>query len=113
VGIWMLRWGLLPAHEWLQDRRQREQSALGHVNTETHDSLFASVPVAWAWDYVTFLVERLERARQYRVRETTVDFGIPCTIRVGRRWGTGHEWKRLPSRREFEEVARGLSEEPA
>lgn len=77
----------------------------GHINAHVHDSLFFSVPREIAYDTTKFLVDSLEQPRTY----WGVELVMPCEIKVGGRWKCEHEWKRMPSRAEFESVTATIS----
>jgi hypothetical protein len=85
-----------------------------------HDSLLMSVHPEDAWKTAKFLKASLERPLTY----DGVDLVIPTEIKLGRRWGCGTcaacrvkapctelvEFKRFPSRDEFEAAVARLKE---
>jgi hypothetical protein len=91
-------WGLMPLYYYMK-------SAFGYPpNLQGHDSLLASVPAVYAYDIAELLVASLERPRLLWGRPLT----IPCEFKLGSDWGGQHEFKRLPSRDEFTDVALAL-----
>lgn len=91
VARWMNQWGVKPLMELL---RQYPGSRL---NVHVHDGLFLSVKPEVAYDVAAFLVGHLERPRVYGTATMT----IPCEVAIGHRWKAAVEFKRLPSREEF------------
>lgn len=71
-------------------------------NAEVHDSLFMSAWPEIAYDATFALVNSLEKPRVMYGGELV----IPCEITIGKTWKGSKEWKRLPSREEFDEGVR-------
>jgi hypothetical protein len=100
VALWMNHQGFVPVWSRLASGGWKE----GRINLQGHDSLLLSLRPDTAYDVIHFLVTSLEQPRSYY----GFDLSIPCTMKVGLRWKGGHEWKRLPSRQEFERVVQDL-----
>lgn len=94
------RWGFVPLWRDLRDR-----GIPARINNQKHDSLLVSTPPEWAWDIACFLKASLERPRTY-LGESLV---IPIGITLGRTAAGDHEFKRFPSRRQFDEAAYSLA----
>jgi len=93
--------GLVPFHEWLSDGRGNR---VGRINVHAHDALFFSIEPLYAYEATKFLVDSLESPYRYY----GVDFVMPCEISLGISWKGEKQWKRMPSREEFETVVEGL-----
>lgn len=87
--------GFIPAWKWLKHHLQKPP------NLQVHDEVIASLPLDHAYAYTAFIVEWLEQPRWYFGNKLVV----PAGITVGMNWLEGHEWKKLPERKEFDEVA--------
>lgn len=111
---WMNQQGFQPLWYWLQEQNRRGDF-YGVIHIQGHDSLAGSVRPENAWELVSYLVENLEREITYRMpsSEGTREerLVIPATVKVGANWKgrPGKEWKKVPSKQEFEEVVRGLT----
>ncbi len=92
---WLNQMGFIPAARWLKVN-------LGKApNAQVHDEVVACVPPERAWEYTVMLVESMERPRQIRGSWLTV----PVEVKIGMNWAAvGVEFKKMPSRVEFEEV---------
>ena len=117
IGILMNKWGLVPLHEFLQQPCCHEHThtygRLPHefassrainINLHMHDSLTISTPPEHAWEVAEFMRQRLERPLYYYGEPLTVW----CEFTLGRTWEGDHEFKQLPSRKEFTEIAHSL-----
>ncbi len=76
------------------------------INQDNHDSLLVSVPPEWAYYVASFLVNSLSITRVY----DGVELSMFCEVGLGRTWAMDHEFKRLPSEKEFTDVAYSLLE---
>lgn len=92
VARWMNQWGVKPLMELLK------RYPGSRLNVHVHDGLFLSVKPEVAYDVAAFLVNNLERPRLYGTAWMT----IPCEVAIGHRWKAAVEFKRLPSRDEFQ-----------
>jgi len=92
-------WGLVPLHALLSAERWDARILL-----EKHDSILVSTHPRHAWDIYTFLRERLERPRRYGGHELT----IPIELKLGRDAAMQREFKKPPTREEFEAAVEGL-----
>lgn len=103
------QWGLKPTYYFVKALLNRPP------NVQVHDSLLVSVPPAYAWEVAEFIRDNLERPRLYAGNELS----IPVEFKLGVNWGAdeksgeGVGFKRLPSRREFEDVAFALADKRA
>lgn len=98
VGMLMNRQGFVPMDERLR------HGDIGKINVQCHDELFMSLRPEVAYDGTKFLVESLETPRKYY----GVELAMPCGVEIGLSWKGSVEWKRMPSRREFEEAMRRI-----
>lgn len=94
------QWGFKPLFAYLAERE-----IPARINNQKHDSLLISTPPEWAWDLACFLKAMLERPRNYAGNALT----IPCEVKLGRTAAGDHEFKRFPSRKQFDEVAYALA----
>lgn len=97
VARWMNQWGFKALMQLFADHPD-----WGRLNVHVHDGLFVSVVPERAYEVALFLVEHLERPRQYGRAEMT----IPCEVALGRRWKPDVEFKRLPTRADFDAAVR-------
>jgi DNA polymerase I-like protein with 3'-5' exonuclease and polymerase domains len=97
------QWGLVPAYRFIGSEKLDVR-----INLQVHDELIASCPVEQAYDYTYFVVRHLEQTRWYYGNPLVV----PATITIANSWkDSRHEFKSLPSRSKFEEVAWSVMEE--
>ena len=98
------QWGLVPTYYYLKSLTGRPP------NIQVHDSMLTSVAPQDAYDVAVFIAKSLERPRLYAGNQLV----IPVEFKLGLNWGAdekageGFEFKRLPSRAEFEEKAMWL-----
>lgn len=92
------RQGFVPAWHWLR------QTGYGKINVHNHDSLLASIRPEYAWEYACWLRDSLQKP----VRIVGETLTVWCELKVGMSWGELREWKRWPTKKEFEEVAHDL-----
>ncbi len=97
----MKLWGQIPAWKLF-----KAHPAWGRINQNGHDSLLMSVLPHVAYDVATYLRANLERAVEYDGVELT----IPVEFSLGTNWKFEQEFKRLPNREVFNEIAVGLWE---
>lgn len=97
----MNQWGLWPVYTYMK-------SMLGYPpNVQVHDSLLCSVKAEDAYDLAAFIKGSLERPRLIAGRQLLV----PVEFKIGINWSAseklkeGMEFKELPSREEFTDVA--------
>jgi hypothetical protein len=100
----MNQFGLKPFYWYLHDLSKMAGKVVGNINVHDHDALFFSVLPEYAYVATTYLIQSLETERKLY----GVTFSVPCEVQVGRTRKGEKSWKRLPSREEFEEVARGF-----
>ena len=93
--------GHVPLYHWLMARGGQAK-----IVQNGHDSLLISTPPAEAWAIADFLHTALAHSVDY----WGVPLTIPVEMKVGRDWSFvgGHEWKRWPTREEFEATVQGL-----
>jgi hypothetical protein len=103
VARWMNQWGVKPLLALFE-----EHPDWGRLNVHVHDGLFISVKPERAYDVATFLVVQLERPRKYGIAEMT----IPCELALGLRWKAAKEFKRVPTREEFDAAVAQVMEAP-
>jgi len=87
--------GFIPLWEYIRKRKLRSR-----INLQVHDELVISCPLDEAWEVTNFTVKSLEQPRWYFGNKLVV----PAEVTIGMNWLDGYEFKRLPSRKEFEEV---------
>lgn len=88
------QYGLVPLDRLL--RRHKMTTILHHQN---HDSLLTSTNLAEAYDVAVFLKEAIERPRTY----AGTKLAMPVEIKCGLDWSLPLEFKKFPSRPEFNE----------
>ena len=98
AALLMNQQGLKPMHRWMKGREG------GKLHLHNHDELVFSVKPEIAYDATRFLVESLERPRSYY----GVELSVPCEVQIWRTWEGATEWKRMPTREEFEDEVRSL-----
>ena len=106
VPMIMNQWGMVPLYHEIKERGWDAK-----IRNQVHDSLLVSVHPEDAYDVATWLGQSLVREVEYAdltVHRKKRAMAIPSTLAVGLSWGDKHEWKRDPSRREFERVVEGL-----
>lgn len=106
VPMIMNQWGMVPLYHEI-----RERGWDAKIRNQVHDSLLISVHPEDAYDVATWLGQSLVREVEYAdltVHRKKRAMAIPSTLAVGLNWQDKHEWKRDPSRREFERVVEGL-----
>lgn len=92
-------WGLIPLH-----RALRVEGWDARVCLEKHDSLLISTHPKHAWDILAFLRASLERPRMYGGHELLV----PIECKIGINGAMATEFKKPPSRLEFEAAIEAL-----
>lgn len=99
------QWGLLPTWMFVKSLTNRPP------NVQVHDSLLCSLEPMHVYDVAVFIRDNLERPRIYAGNSLV----IPVEFKLGINWGAdeqkgeGVSFKRLPPRKEFEEIAHGLN----
>ena len=101
---WMNQFGLVPFFWYTQEESRREGVSVATINVHAHDALVFSARPQYAYAATKFLVDSLEQARQFY----GMSLSIPCEIKVGTSWKGQHEFKRLPSRDEFDSAVSQL-----
>ena len=96
--------GLVPLHHWFNQQEAHTGDRCGRINVHGHDALLFSVLPERAYDATKVLVESLESPYSY----WGVEFSMPVEVKCGLSWKGSHEWKRMPTRSEFEEVVHEL-----
>jgi len=96
------QWGIIPAYKYVVQNRLRTR-----LNMQIHDEVAASCPPEEAYDYTMFVVKSLEQPRYYFGNKLVV----PAEVTIGKDWkDSEHEFKKMPSRKEFEEVVYSVLE---
>jgi hypothetical protein len=75
------------------------------IVNQKHDSLLVETPPEHAWAIACFLKASLERPRVYAGQPLV----IPCEFKLGRTAAGDVEFKRFPSRAQFDEAAHSLA----
>lgn len=108
VSFTINHYGLIPfdrylrkEHGYTHEKWQSGEYTGPCLRNQVHDELVISTPPEHAWDIWKFLRASMEQPRPTPYGE----FTIPVDVKLGDRWAGGHEWKKPPKRREFEEVA--------
>ena len=106
IGMLMNLWGLAPLHRFLQQPccREHTNGLAININIHMHDSLIISTPPEHAWEVAEFMRQRLERPLYYYGEPMTVW----CEFGLGSTWEIEHEFKKLPTRKKFDEIAHSL-----
>jgi DNA polymerase-1 len=97
VGMLTNQYGLKPL--WDERRKQHWQS---RAILQVHDEIVVDTVLSEAWQVASFLTQSMSRVHNYYGTEMP----MPTSVRIGLTWakkGAGiHEWKRVPTRDEFE-----------
>ena len=96
IGDLLNQFGLVPCHYYLKGKRSKAK-----INLQVHDELLISTPPKEAYDIALFLKNSLEQPMVLDGEELI----IPVEFGLGTTWKVEHEFKRLPSRKEFTEIA--------
>lgn len=110
VADLMNQWGLLPVYRYVRDLLKHPP------NVQVHDSLLISTPPQHAYDIAKFTADSLERPIVYPCGEPLL---IPVEFKLAISWGGDEkkgevvEFKRMPSKKEFMDVAISLGEKRA
>jgi len=84
--------GLIPMHRWLKEHKLQTQ-----ILAQVHDSLLFNTNIIEAYDVAVFFQQSIAKPITYPAG----DLSVPVTFTIGRTWAGDHEWKRLPTREEF------------
>lgn len=103
ISDWINQWGFIPAS------RKFKETGWAKINAHEHDSLLFSAVPKHAYNAASFLRQSLERTK----RVAGVDLKMWCELKVGMDWGNMKEYKRWPSRKEFEEAMYDLHSIPS
>lgn len=76
-----------------------EETGWGNINVHSHDALLSSVDPEYAYDCALWLRRSLEKP----IVIEGVEITIWTELKLGLNWGEMVEWKRFPSRSEFNE----------
>lgn len=69
-----------------------------------HDALVGSVEPSISWDFTSAMAASMGQSREYPGAGGSWQLACPIGWKIGPRWGGDmHEWKKKPSRAEFEE----------
>jgi DNA polymerase I-like protein with 3'-5' exonuclease and polymerase domains len=110
VPMIMNQYGMVPLYWEIKDQGWRAK-----IRNQIHDELLISVHPEDAYEVATFLGRSLMQPVEYTdltIHRRKQSMTIPSTLAVGVNWGTSHEWKAEPSRKEFERVLEGLLSNP-
>ena len=100
---WLNQWGFKPLHRLLKSANMRSR-----INLQVHDELIVSCPPEEAYTVALFLVNMLEQPREYFGNQLIV----PACVTVARSWkDSEYEFKRLPTKKKFEEAVRYVFED--
>lgn len=110
VGILMTLWGLVPLDAAIQHGEFLPYYVA--INQDGHDSLLVSADPEASWDVLQVLQASLERPRMYEGVELTI-WTEACLGSSFDMETDGVEFKRLPGRDEFIDVARAKAREVA
>lgn len=95
------QFGLIPVYWFLKKNGFRAK-----INLQVHDALVISTPPEEAYDIAIFMAASMQRSVVY----AGVKLSIPVEFKLGTSWKCEYEFKRLPSRKEFTEIAHSLLE---
>lgn len=96
------QWGLVPTFWFI-----RQEKLSVRLNLQVHDELIASCPPDEAYDFALFVTKSLEQKRYYYGKPLVV----PAEVTIAHSWSDGEfEFKALPPRSKFEEVAHHVFE---
>lgn len=90
------QWGFKPLYYWL-----KREKPWCRINLQVHDSVLLSCRPSDVWEIRAFVQSRLERPRVYYGNRLT----IPVDFSLGSTWATEFEFKKPPTREEFEAAA--------
>lgn len=108
VGILMTQWGLVPMDAAIQAGQFRPHYVA--INQDGHDSLLISVDPVVAWDVLEFLKTSLEQPRLYDGVELVI-WTEACLGSSFDMETDGVEFKKLPGRDAFIDVAKAKAKE--
>ncbi len=89
------QWGLKPIHKFIRSMRYRTK-----ILAQVHDELDFNSNMKEAYVVLSQLRAFIERPRYYFGKPLTV----PISVKIGATWQGSHEWKKFPTKVEFEEV---------
>ena len=88
----------------------KRQQLSARLAAQVHDSILVDTPIAEIYDVMHFLHEVLTQVRHYGgCLGRDVALSIPVDFKLSTSWGTGHEFKYLPSQGEIDEVVAQLA----
>ena len=93
------QWGLVPLYNVIKEYDLRTR-----IHMQRHDALIMSTSVEEGYWIVQFLSDRLSQPVYYFGEPLSV----PISVKIGMNDKDGHEWKKVPEKEEFEEVAKGI-----
>lgn len=92
---WLNQYGFKPTYLYLKNNQLRSR-----INLQVHDEVIVSCPPYEAFEVANYTVSALEQKREL--------FGnilrVPACVTLGWNWHEGVEFKRMPSREEFNET---------
>lgn len=84
--------GLIPMYHWLKNSKMYTR-----ILAQVHDSLLFNTCIEEAYDVALAFKGWIAKPIEYPAGPLSV----PVTFKIGRTWAGDHEWKKLPSREEF------------
>ena len=84
--------GLIPMYHWLKNSKMYTK-----ILAQVHDSLLFNTCLEEAYDVALAFKGWIAKPMQLGLGLLSV----PVTFKIGRTWAGDHEWKKLPSREEF------------
>lgn len=96
------QWGMKAGYRHIKEFGMKTK-----INFQNHDEVGASCPLDEAYDWASFLVASFEQPRMLYGNVLVV----PACVMIGMNWADGVEFKRMPSRQEFDKVAREVFHE--
>ena len=113
VALLLSSWGLYPAWRYLEDLKSRGEYA-GRVCATVYDSVLTSIDPMVGYDLMVLLRESLMQEKEYVTRVGRATLRMPVEFKIGLDWsmndkhGRGVEFKKFPSRSEYEEAVEKL-----
>jgi len=93
------QWGLVPLHNLIKQHVMKTR-----IHIQRHDALVMSTNIAEGH----YIVECLNYWLTQPVYYFGVPLSVPISVKIGLNDGEGHEWKQVPNKAEFNEVASKL-----
>lgn len=102
---WTNQYLFIPMYHYMQQVYKKSTTA------QVHDEVIVSVPWLYSYETAAIMVKRAEQKREIPKGSNNY-LVVPADITVGKNWGDSRfEFKRLPTKKEYEELTYVLYEE--